>query len=246
LTTAIIREPIAAQTSRAARGKTLVVIPAYNEADSIAEVVTRGLKFADVCVVNDASKDRTGEIVASIPGAVCITHVRNTHIPGAIRDGMSYADKHGYDYVVTMDAGLTHLPEELPRFINAPPADLVIGRRTKTANVPRYRKLVSFCASVLYRIALRPLGSSLPPLAFHDVTSGYRRYSRAAVKLLLSKRFKARTFDFIPEALMFVYRNRMSIIEVPISYEFSNSSFNWRVLRTGIGMFADILVSRRS
>jgi hypothetical protein len=45
---------------------------------------------------------------------------------------------------------------------------------------------------------------------------------------------------------MFVYRNGLSIIEVPITYEFSNSSFNWRVLRTGIAMFLDILFSRRS
>jgi len=228
------------------KARTLVVIPAYNEESTIAEVVNRAMKFADVCVVNDASKDRTAEIVAAIPGVACVTHARNTHYAGAVIDGLRYAFEHEYDYAITMDAGLTHKPEELPLFLDAPHVDLVIGRRAKTKNVPLYRKFVSFSATVLYNIALRPLGSKLPRPAIHDVTSGYRRYSSAALNILLHRKLKAKTFDFVTESLMFVYRNGLSIIEVPITYEFSNSSFNWRVLRTGIAMFLDILFSRRS
>ncbi len=227
-------------------GRTLVVIPAYNEGQTIAEVAERAKKFADVCVVNDASTDETGAIISGLPGVVCITHEKNTHIPGAIIDGMRYAFEHGYDYVVTMDAGLTHKPEELPRFLNAPHADLVIGRREKPVNVPFYRKLISACATHLYNFALRPAGAMMHSGRFHDVTSGYRRYSRNAMGLLLSRKMKAKTFDFIPEALMFVCRNGMSIREVPITYEFSNSSFNTRVLKTGILMFLNILFSSRS
>jgi dolichol-phosphate mannosyltransferase len=145
-----------------------------------------------------------------------------------------------------MDAGLTHKPEELPRFLNAPHADLVIGRRVHPVNVPFYRKLISACATILFNVAIRPVGAAAHSGRFHDVTSGYRRYSRDAMKLLLSRKIKSKTFDFIPEALMFVCRNGMSIREVPISYEFSNSSFNARVLRTGILMFLNILFSSRS
>jgi len=137
------------------------------------------------------------------------------------------------NYAITMDAGLTHKPEELPLFLDAPHVDLVIGRRAKTKNVPLYRKFVSFSATVLYNIALRPFGSKLPRPAIHDVTSGYRRYSSAALNILLHRKLKAKTFDFVTESLMFVYRNGLSIIEVPITYEFSNSSFNWRVLADG-------------
>jgi dolichol-phosphate mannosyltransferase len=227
-------------------GRTLVVVPAYNEATTIAEVAGRAGKFADVCVVNDASTDETGTIVSALPGVVLITHGKNTHIPGAILDGMRYAFEKGYDYVVTMDAGLTHKPEELPRFLDAPHADLVIGRRVKPVGVPFYRRLISACATILYNFALRPVGQAARSGRIHDVTSGYRRYSREAMELLLSRKFKAKTFDFIPEALMFICRSGMSVGEVPISYEFSNSSFNARVLKTGILMFLDILFSSRS
>ena len=72
--------------SRAGNGdgkSTLVVIPAYNEAENIAEVVTRAAAHAPVLVVNDGSTDRTGEIAEALPGCSVIHHQTNTHIPGA-------------------------------------------------------------------------------------------------------------------------------------------------------------------
>ena len=225
--------------------KILVVIPAYNEEETIKEVVERTSPFADICVVNDASTDRTVEIVESFPDVKCISHKINTHIPQTILDGMKYAHKEGYDYVITMDAGLSHNPEELPRFINAPPSDLVLGVRTEKKEVPLFRRILSRTATFLFNRALRPVGSGLPPARFHDVTSGYRRYSKNAVALLINKEMKAKSFDFITEALMLVYRNGLKVTEVPISYNFSTSSLNSKVVLQSLKMFLNILFTRR-
>jgi hypothetical protein len=62
-----------------------------------------------------------------------------------------------------------------------------------------------------------------------DVTSGYRMYSRAAFELLAGAKMRSRTFDFHLESLAYVYRAGMAIEEIPIRYEFTNSS-----LRPGV------------
>jgi dolichol-phosphate mannosyltransferase len=224
--------------------KTIVVIPAYNEAGSIAEVIRRTRPYADICVVNDASLDDTEKIVKTFTDVTCLSHEKNTHIPRTILDGMRHALAAGYDYIITMDAGLSHKPEELPLFLDAPDCDLVLGFRQKRENTLLYRKVLSRLANVLVNFALRPWGSSLPRAQFHDVTSGYRRYSARAASLLVSRPMAAKSFDFITEALMIVYRHGLSISEVPISYSFSNSSLNMKVLMQSVRMFMRMLLPR--
>ena len=226
--------------------KTLVVIPAYNEEKTIRDVVERASFFADVCVVNDASTDKTAEIVESVPRVKCISHKLNTHIPQTILDGMKYAYENNYDYVITMDAGLSHTPEEIPQFIDAEHSDLVIGVRKTKTDVPLFRKALSRTATFLMNRALRPVGSGLPAARFFDITSGYRRYSKKADFLLNKKQKKAKSFDFITEALMIIYRNGLSVTEVPISYNFSTSSLNAKVVMQSLRMFMDILLTRRN
>jgi dolichol-phosphate mannosyltransferase len=223
----------------------LVVIPAYNEEETIGEVIRRTLPFADVCVVNDASTDNTESIIRSFAQVTCLTHEKNTHIPQATLDGMKYALDRGVAYIVTMDAGLTHKPEELPLFLEFPDCDLVIGVRTKTENVPFYRRLISRTATFLMNLALRPAGGRPPGPRLRDATSGYRRFSRQAVELLLNRKMKAKAFDFHTESLALIARNGLSIGEVPISYEFSKSSFNMKVLKLSIRMYLDLLFTGR-
>lgn len=227
------------------RKRTLIVIPAYNEEKNIREVIERSLPFANLCVVDDGSKDRTNEIIRSFPMVICITHKVNTHIPQAILDGMRYAYDNGYDYVITMDAGLSHKPEELKMFIDAPQSDLVLGVRTHKKNVPIYRKFLSFMAKVLINFSMRPIGVDIPPASFNDVTSGFRRYSRNAFGLLLKKKLRAKSFDFHTEALMIVYRNGLSVSEVPIVYDFTGSSLTMKVVIQSIKMFLHMLSTKR-
>ena len=205
------------------KGKsTLVVIPAYNEAENIAEVVTRATRHAPVVVVNDGSKDRTGEIAAALPNTSVINHERNTHIPGAILDGFKHALAHGYEYAVTMDAGLSHDPGLLPSIIAQPHADLVLSYRPEPKNVPLYRRVLSRAGAVMVNAAI---GGK-----YKDVTSGYRRYSRRAMEAVVRAPMVCKSFDFHLEALAVVHHAGLTIREFPITYVFSNSSLTRKVV----------------
>ncbi len=231
--------------NRPKRADVLVVIPAYNEERTIGEVIRRTLPYADVCVINDASCDGTEAITRSFPEATCLTHGRNTHIPRSILDGMKFGLDEGYAHIISMDAGLSHKPEDLPQFLGFPDRDLVIGVRTKTFNIPLFRRFISWTATGLMNLALRPPWRRRTIPRLNDATSGFRRYSRRAAEWLLHKEMKAQAFDFHIEALALICRNGFSLGEVPISYEFSNSSFNVKVLRSSIRMYFDLLLAGR-
>lgn len=214
-----------------AAARTLVVIPAFNEEATIGEVAARARQHADVCVVDDASTDRTPEILAGLAGVHVLRHDRNTHIAGAVLDGMRFALAHGYTHVVTMDAGLTHDPDELPRFLAAEPADLVIGVRSaaQLLRKPLHRSALSLAGTVLMNAVLADPQRD-GPRWLSDCTSGYRRYSQRALTLVTETPLRSRSFDFLLETLALLARARVSIREVPITYRFSNSSLNRRVV----------------
>lgn len=209
----------------------LVVIPAYNEEKNIEALVRRAQKFCPVCVVDDCSTDQTAQILASIPGVHVIRHQKNTHIAGAVLDGMRYALESGYDYLIAMDAGLSHSPEELVRFIEAPDADLVIGTRHRGSetNKSYYRKMLSNCGTLLMNSILTGAGRD-GPRWIKDCTSGYRRYSRRAMSVLTTTPMQCRAFDFLLETLAVLLRNGASVREVPITYNFTGSSLNSKIV----------------
>ena len=209
----------------------LVVIPAYNEEKTIEAVVLKAKQYADVCVINDNSRDATPEIVNGIDGIHVIHHTHNTHIPGGLLDGMRYAVANGYEYAISMDAGLSHNPDEIPLFMEHKPCDLVIGVRTTKTNVPLYRKALSAAGNLVYNISLDFPRSVCKARYYQDVTSGFRRYSQRAMRLLLTKQIESKSFDILFETTMHIYQNKLTISEVPITYDFSNSSLNRTVVR---------------
>ncbi|EKR65052.1 glycosyltransferase, group 2 family protein [Leptospira weilii str. 2006001853] len=228
--------------------KSLVVIPAYNEEETIREVVERALKYSDVIVVDDASKDKTPEIVQALikkhsKKLFTIRHEKNTHIPGGIQDGMKFAVEKKYDSVVTMDAGLSHDPDKLPEFINTD-TDLVIGSRITTDGVPLYRKLISFLAAKVINYCISPGLFDVFGYRLRDCTSGYRKYSKRAFTWIAESKLESIAFDFHMEALSIVAKNKGTIREIGIHYVFSNSSFNRRVLKQAI-WFALKLLKRK-
>ncbi len=214
----------------------LVVIPAYNEEETIEEVVLRSKKYADVCVINDNSRDTTPDILNRINGIHVIHHKLNTHIPGGLLDGMRYAVEQGYDYAIAIDAGLSHNPDEISLFINHPHSDLVIGVRDNKTNTPLFRSVLSKTGNLIYNISLDFPRSLFKKRYYKDVTTGYRRYSHKAMQLILSKKMQSKSFDILLETTMYIYKNRLTISEVPITYAFSNSSLNPNVVKDCIKM----------
>ena len=222
--------------------KNLVVIPAHNEEESIHQVVTLALAHADVSVTDDGSRDGTPEILKKIQDEAragqfphqlnIITHKKATHIPKGLQDGLRWGVEQGYELIVTMDAGMSHDPDALPDFFARPlEEDVVIGSRKDVQNVPLYRRAIS-------RIAARVVNYSLTSSYFNfrgpglrDCTSGFRRYSRRAAELIANTELKSKAFDFHMEALALCVRAGFLAKELDISYVFSNSSFNSRVLK---------------
>jgi len=208
----------------------LVVVPAYNEAATIQEVARLASRHADVCVVDDASTDGTGDLVAGMPRVAVVRHAKNTHIAGAILDGFRHARAHGYEQCLTMDAGLSHDPEAIPSFQARADADLVLGYRARREGVPWQRVALSGAANWLMNLALERRALPWGGAGLRDCTSGYRLYSRRAYELLLETRLRCRAFDFHIESLACVYRAGLAIAEVPITYRFSNSSLRREIV----------------
>ena len=227
----------------------LTVIPAYNEESTIAEVVTGALKHSDVCVVDDASKDKTSDILTQLQKKFpkklyVIRHSMNTHIPGGIQDGMRFAVKNKYDWVVTMDAGMSHDPGMLPEFFKCTHCDLLIGKREKMEGVPLYRRVVSFLAARVMNYCISKSIFDISGPRIQDCTSGFRRYSPEAFTLIAGKKLESVSFDFHMEALYLVCKNGGKVNEIGIHYVFSNSSFNRKVFKQA-SQFAWKLVKRK-
>lgn len=223
----------------------LIVIPAYNEEATIAEVVTCAKKHADVCVINDNSNDFTPEILSGISDIHVIHHAENTHIPGGLLDGMRYAIAHSYQYAIAMDAGLSHNPDDIPKFMGHPACDLVIGTRTEKINTPVLRRLLSSVGSIIYNMSLDFPRSAFRWPYYKDITSGYRRYSLKAMKAILAKPIHSKSFDILFETAMIVYRERLTFSEVPITYTFSNSSLKPSVVKDCLRMCIRQIIMKR-
>ena len=116
------------------KDKILFVIPAYNEAENIEKVlkeIKKDVKYADIIVINDCSKDNTAEIVEK-NNVKCITNVMNMRYAWAVQTGLKYAKQHNYDYVIQMDADGQHIASEAEKlYLEAKKsnADIIIGSR---------------------------------------------------------------------------------------------------------------------
>jgi glycosyltransferase involved in cell wall biosynthesis len=113
-------------------GKQIIVIPAYNEASTIAQVVRDAVRVADaVVVVDDGSRDRTAALAAEA-GAIVVRHAVNRGLGGALGTGIAAAVKLGADAVVTMDADGQHRAVDAARIferLGKGDVEFVIGSR---------------------------------------------------------------------------------------------------------------------
>lgn len=116
------------------KDKILFVIPAYNEEKNIEKVlneIKKDVQYADILVVNDCSKDKTGEI-AKNNNVKCIDNVFNMHYAMAVQTGIKYAYKNEYDYVIQFDADGQHIAKEADKLykkLKETNCDIIIGSR---------------------------------------------------------------------------------------------------------------------
>jgi glycosyltransferase involved in cell wall biosynthesis len=209
-----------------------VVIPAYQAAATIADVVARTRRTAPaagVYVVDDGSTDGTAERGRGA-GAEVLVHPRNRGKGAALAHGIAAALAGSADVIVTLDADGQHAPEELPRLV-APvatgEAELVLGARARAGTMPLGRRCTNWLSAAL---ASRIGGTPVP-----DAQTGFRAMSRHAARTV---RPTETGYDFetafLLEALIrgFVVRS----VAVPTVYEgrpshFRHAGDTWRQAR---------------
>ena len=194
--------------------RVLIVIPAWNEAGSIADVVREvgtALPTVNVLVVDDGSLDQTAAR-ARAAGAVVLRLPYNLGVGGAMRLGYRYARDHGYDVAIQVDADGQHDPRFVPELVAAlDGADLVIGARF--AGVGDYavrgprKYAMSLLATVLSRIARSPLS---------DTTSGFRAANRQVIELF-ARAYPVEYLGDTVETVVHVARVGLRVVQVPVA-----------------------------
>lgn len=194
--------------------KILILIPAYNEAARIGEVVRRVRETYpdyDVLVVNDGSRDKTVG-VAEAAGAVVVSHPFNMGYGVAIQTGYKYALRHGYDFLVQMDGDGQHDPTFIPQLL-APvlsgESDFVLGSRF--LSIESYEPSLARRAGMAF---FRWLVSWLIGTHITDSTSGYQAFNQKVIQYFTTEVFPC---DY-PDADMLITLHRASfrIREVPV------------------------------
>ena len=193
--------------------RTLIVMPAFNEEDSVADVVREvfaKLPGVTVLVVDDGSADLTSRRAAEA-GALVATLPFNLGVGGAMRVGFRYAVENGFENVVQIDSDGQHDPASLPALMDEiTNADLVVGARfagqgAYAVRGPRRWAMVTL-AFALSRIAHTKLT---------DATSGYRLSGPRAVALF-AEHYPAEYLGDTIEALVIAARSGLVIRQVPV------------------------------
>jgi hypothetical protein len=234
------------------RMRTLVFIPAWNEADSVAAVIAgvrECLPEADLLVVDDGSTDATAASAAAA-GATVASLPFNQGLGAALQTGYLYALREGYDLCAHLDADGQHPPPEVARLleeVRADRADLVIGSRFH-ADAPEHSEAdggagEDYRATISRRIGISVFRFFLTLATrqrFTDTTSGMRAANRRVMELF-SESYSP---DFAEiESLQLAVRQGLRVEEVPVRMlERAGGSSFLTPLRSAFFIFKGMIV----
>jgi glycosyltransferase involved in cell wall biosynthesis len=206
---------------KTADGKTLVIIPAYNEQEKIGAVIS-GIKLIDpdldVAVIDDGSADQTASL-ALLAGANVIRHQSNMGYGAALQTGYKYAARLGYDFLVQMDGDGQHDPVYIPellKMVKAGEADVILGSRFLTNTAPGDASGLALTGIARkWGIKLFAfMASAIVGFKITDPTSGYQALNRSVIAFF--------TRDFFPcdfpdaDIIVIVHRAGFKIKEYPM------------------------------
>ncbi|MFC7140573.1 glycosyltransferase family 2 protein [Halosimplex aquaticum] len=221
-------DPVTERTAKLS-GETVVGIPAYNEAQSIADVVYEARRHADsVLVVDDGSSDETPEL-AREAGAVVIEHERNQGYGQALKTLFSEAADRNIGVLVIIDADGQHDPADIPRLarkMEADEADLVIGSRFAgdgDTNAPVYRRFGLWVVNTLTNLSMGVVRSRS---RVEDTQSGFRAYDSKLLESLARDDEIGDQMSASTDILYHAHENNFEIEEVgtTIDYEVEDAS----------------------
>ncbi|GAB1420398.1 glycosyltransferase family 2 protein [Anaerolineales bacterium] len=206
--------------------KTLVILPAYNEEQSIKQTllaISQILPQADLLVINDGSIDRT-TASAREAGAIVLELPYNVGIGAAVQTGFIYAARYQYDLVIRNDGDGQHQPDNLPECIalfETEKLDVLIGSRF-------LNREGDYGTSMPRKLGIRILTTLLSTITHQSVTdptSGFGLYNRRAIALF--SRLYPHDYPE-PEAIVMMHRAGLRWKETPIrmqARQYGTSSF---------------------
>jgi len=222
--------------------RALVIIPTYNEAPNLAQIVPQVLAQDDrleVLVVDDASPDGTGKLADGLAQREPRVHV--LHREGKLGLGTAYivgfrwALEQGYDYVFEMDADFSHDPVHLKEFLKAAAsADLVLGSRylggrVTVVNWPIGRLMLSYWANVYARW--------VTGLHIWDLTGGFKCFRTKVLQAIDLSQVRSNGYAFQIEMSVRAWRKGFRLAEVPIVFvdrTEGQSKMNRRIVREAV------------
>lgn len=225
--------------------KTLVLIPAFNEAARIAGVIKEVREVCpefDILVVDDGSKDDTAD-AGRAAGATVVSHPFNMGYGVAIQTGYKYAYRQGYDFLVQMDGDGQHDPgfiAELLAPVVAGETDFVLGSR--------FLGIEGYEPSLARRVGMsffRSLVSRIIGQRITDSTSGFQAFNRRVISFFTSEVFPCDYPD--ADMLITLHRARFRIREVPVrmhaNAEGKSMHSGWKPLYYMFKMLLSIFVT---
>ena len=232
----------------------LVIIPTYNEIENISNIIDAVIsqpETFDVLIIDDGSPDGTASVVREkmkqYDGRVFLEERKGKLGLGtAYIHGFKWAKRHGYEYVIEMDADFSHNPNDLPKLYKAckeEGADLSIGSRyisgVNVVNWPMGRVLMSYYASAYVRI--------VTGMSVRDTTAGFVCYKRRVLDTLDLDKIEFKGYAFQIEMKFKAYKYGFKIKEVPIIFvnrELGTSKMNSSIF--GEAVFGVIKLRLRS
>ncbi|HEX9394653.1 MAG TPA: polyprenol monophosphomannose synthase [Gemmatimonadales bacterium] len=203
--------------------RALVVIPTYNEAENLPNIVPQVLAQdprLEVLVVDDNSPDGTGRLADGLAQANPRVHV--LHREGKLGLGTAYlagfrwAIEKRYDYAFEMDADFSHDPAHLKDFLTAiATADVVLGSRylggrVTVVNWPMGRLVLSYCANIYARW--------ITGLRIWDLTGGFKCFRRHVLEALDLSQVRSNGYAFQIEMSVRAWRKGFKLAEIPIVF----------------------------
>ena len=210
--------------------KTLIIIPTYNENENIKKIISiiREVKnktenIIEILVVDDSSPDGTSSTVQEIQlqesknakTLHLITREGKKGLSSAYCDGFRWAIDNNYDYVIQMDADLSHDPNDVIKFLKEiNEYDIIIGSRYKTGinvvNWPLRRLFLSYFANVYARI--------FTGMKIKDLTSGFKCMKVNALKNIDINNIKSEGYSFQIEVNFLFHNKNYRMYELPIIF----------------------------
>jgi dolichol-phosphate mannosyltransferase len=212
----------------------LVAVATFNERDNLRDLlaaIRRELPTADILVTDDGSPDGTGLLADALAAKDPRVQVR--HRPGKLGLGtaqlaaLRHAIEHNYDFVITMDADLSHDPRYLPALLaGMADHDVMIGSRYvaggEVVNWPRSRRCMSKMANALTRRLL--------DLQMHDTSGGFRCYRVELLRRVSFDDFLSHGYSYLQEVLYRCVLAGARVGETPIVFS------NRRAGRSKVGV----------